>query len=274
MASGSALDPDDLRLLEQVEAEYFSRFLSRADDATRSRLGIRTTRMGGGVVTAMREDRSGTWTKALGLGFDAPVDDTLLADVIRFQKDSGANEGLLAVPAQVLPGDWDRLRTRHGLTADSAWSKLSRPVEGATPVETDFVIRRLVPADATAWARILREAFGSIDPDPTPLLAATLEDPVARVLGAWDNDVLVGAGVVHVFSQVAALSTGGTLPSHRGRGVQSALLAARAAVAGEAGCRLLTAETGAPGHENPSYRNLLRAGFSHQYDRTNWRWSR
>jgi hypothetical protein len=67
------------------------------------------------------------------------------------------------------------------------------------------------------------------------------------------------------------LGTGATVGSHRKRGAQSALLAARinAVIAG--GCTLLTTETGIPhaGEAAPSYANIQRAGFAVAYPRPN-----
>jgi GNAT superfamily N-acetyltransferase len=71
---------------------------------------------------------------------------------------------------------------------------------------------------------------------------------------------------------VAWLGWGGTLPSYRGRGAQSAMLAARIEAARHLGCRRLVVETGPDSAEkpNPSYRNVERAGFRVAYLRENW----
>lgn len=67
---------------------------------------------------------------------------------------------------------------------------------------------------------------------------------------------------------------GAVLPHARKRGGQTALLAARARVAQELGCRLLIAETGAeaPGTHNSSLHNMLRLGFQVASERRNWNW--
>jgi len=66
------------------------------------------------------------------------------------------------------------------------------------------------------------------------------------------------------------------MPEHRNQGAQSALLAALATEAANAGCRWLVAETGKPaeGSTNPSLNNLLRSGLRPLYDRQNWIWRR
>jgi GNAT superfamily N-acetyltransferase len=62
------------------------------------------------------------------------------------------------------------------------------------------------------------------------------------------------------------------LPEHRGKGAQSALLAARIHRAVELGCDLLVTETGEQRDDRPSnsYRNILRAGFTEDAVTANW----
>jgi GNAT superfamily N-acetyltransferase len=262
----------DVQLIEQAEGEYFRRFLAGASAPSRGVLGIRTTRFGGGMAAAMADDPSGYWSKSLGLGFDLPLDRSGLSDVVSFFRESGTESALIAVAPHVVPDDWDAICAEQGLTASSAWAKFACPIDGFVPGETDLDVRELTAGDTSAWARIIRDAFGMTDPDLTPMLRGVFDDPAARVFGAWDGGELVGAGAVHFVGEVASINTGGTLPSHRNRGVQSAILTARHAAAARAGCRLMTAETG-PSTSNPSYRNLVRAGFTHHYDRGNWLWS-
>ena len=73
----------------------------------------------------------------------------------------------------------------------------------------------------------------------------------------------------------SGIGLGATVPSHRGKGAQGALLARRIADANESGARATVTETGRPepGEEakHPSYRNILRAGFEEAYVRINYR---
>ena len=77
-----------------------------------------------------------------------------------------------------------------------------------------------------------------------------------------------------VDGDAAGLFGAATLATHRGRGAQSGLLAARLRAAAEAGVRWVSAETGAeaPGSHNPSLHNIRRAGLVDVYERPNWLW--
>ena len=71
---------------------------------------------------------------------------------------------------------------------------------------------------------------------------------------------------------VGYLGFAATLPEHRGKGGQNALLAERIEHAREAGCDVVVTETGELREELPSnsYRNILRAGFTEVAVRANW----
>lgn len=75
---------------------------------------------------------------------------------------------------------------------------------------------------------------------------------------AFDGDTPVGCGSIQVAGTTAWLGGAATIPAHRGRGVQSALLAYRLALARSHGCDVVAA-TATPG--GPSARNLHRSGL-------------
>ncbi|WP_445165450.1 GNAT family N-acetyltransferase [Mycolicibacterium sp. Dal123E01] len=107
------------------------------------------------------------------------------------------------------------------------------------------------------------------------MIAAGLANPHFRPFAAWDGDEIVAAANMFIHGEIASLNTASTLSTHRNRGAQSALIAARAKEAAEAGCRWLCAETGRPedGETNSSLSNLVRAGLRPLYYRRNWIWS-
>jgi hypothetical protein len=71
----------------------------------------------------------------------------------------------------------------------------------------------------------------------------------------------------------AWLGFGATLKSHRGRGAQGAILAARIRAALEAAAKSISTETGIPHADEtgPSFKNIQRAGFRIAYERPNLR---
>jgi GNAT superfamily N-acetyltransferase len=88
---------------------------------------------------------------------------------------------------------------------------------------------------------------------------------------ALDGEKAVATGALFVYGEVGALLGATTLKSHRGQGAQSALLAERIKAARDLGCEWLVTETWEEqAHHNPSYHNLLRAGFHEAYLRPNF----
>jgi GNAT superfamily N-acetyltransferase len=106
------------------------------------------------------------------------------------------------------------------------------------------------------------------------MLAASVGHPQFFPYAAWDGDTIVGGGNLFVQGGIASLNAGAVLASHRRRGAQSGLVAARISKARELGCRWVTAETGVPaeGKSNSSMNNMLRAGLKVLYIRHNYIW--
>ena len=86
---------------------------------------------------------------------------------------------------------------------------------------------------------------------------------------AFEGDEPAGAGALYVAGKTGWLGIGATVPEHRGKGAQSALIAKRIEAAAELGCEVVVSETGKPidGRAGPSYRNLVRAGLEPVYVR-------
>src|SRR5262249_41872737 len=89
---------------------------------------------------------------------------------------------------------------------------------------------------------------------------------------AYDGDTSAGTGALYIKNKIGWLGIAGTLASHRKRGAQGAIMAARIRAAAEAGCEWVITETGEdlPHHPNPSYHNMLRTGFNLAYQRANY----
>jgi GNAT superfamily N-acetyltransferase len=122
----------------------------------------------------------------------------------------------------------------------------------------------------TEWAALVLEIFGMQSVPLAEMLIAGLDNPAFTPVAAWDGDEMVAAANLCVHGPIGSLNTGATKPSHRGRGAQSGLLAARAELARAAGCRWLVGETAETG---TSLNNMRRSGLEILYTRQNWKWS-
>ena len=127
------------------------------------------------------------------------------------------------------------------------------------------------PHELSLWLETVTEAFAHPDEQgvassesyPRDLVEATLRDMdgcegFLRYL-AWRRGSVAGGASLRVHDDVAILCGAATLPAHRRRGVQTALLAARLEEASRAGCNLAVVTT-QPGSK--SQENVQRQGFA------------
>jgi GNAT superfamily N-acetyltransferase len=159
----------------------------------------------------------------------------------------------------------------RGFVRDYGWMKFSRGV-GPREARSDLRVERVGPDRAGDFAEVVLGGFGLPD---------RLREMNARVVGrpgwscyvAYDGEAPAGAGALFVHAGVGWLGFGATLPEFRGRGAQSAILAARIEDARKQGCRMVVTETGEleEGRPSSSYRNILRAGFREAGVRPNYR---
>lgn len=124
--------------------------------------------------------------------------------------------------------------------------------------------------EAPAFGRIV--ASGYALPDAVAPWAANAHEAGWDCWLALDGDQPAAAAGVFIAEGVGYLGFAATLPEHRGKGGQNALLAARIRHAREAGCDIVVTETGELRDDRPSssYRNILRSGFAEIAVTANW----
>ncbi|MGH3166755.1 MAG: hypothetical protein ACRDN0_12805 [Trebonia sp.] len=238
-------------------------------------------RIGGGVALAVPNDPSGFWSKVLALGFAEPVTAEILADIIEFYRACGMTAATLQLAPEVLPPDWADMSAKLNISdTGTAWVKLAGDLSVVTARSraaarlADGLRVEHVPANrGREWAETTLQVFGLPDGHQAEMGAGTVGRPGWQSFAVFEGPTIVATGGLHVTGTVGHPFGAATLPAARGRGAQSALIAARAAAAQEAGCDWLVAETFAeqPGGHNSSLHNMLRAGMSIRYQRQNWR---
>jgi GNAT superfamily N-acetyltransferase len=111
----------------------------------------------------------------------------------------------------------------------------------------------------------MTEAFFDEDSPMGMELARTLYAlPQRRNLIVWAEDDGAGGAQLEIHDGLGVLQCDGTVPRYREKGVQTRLIQARLAMATDAGCDLVTADT-APGSQ--SQRNYERLGFQVAYSK-------
>ncbi len=169
------------------------------------------------------------------------------------------------------------LLTRRGYTLQGFENVLAislpapqRDIAGAT-------VARTAEAETAQWIDVLASSFAAPDAYDGPiveehvdrgaldaLLEQTSEIDGFMAYLARRNGEVAGAGGMRIANGVAQLCGAGTLPAHRRRGVQTALLQQRLADAAHAGCDIAVVTT-QPG--SVSQQNVQRQGFELLYAR-------
>ena len=204
--------------------------------------------------------------RVVGLGLQEPATAGVLDEIDAFFREAGVRYSVSVAP-QATPELATQLHER-GFTDGYAWMKFHRGVDDPPVVETSLLVDQVT--DGTDVAAVVAAAYGM------PLSAGAAFDRLGEneawhLFLARDGTAPVGAGALFVLDGIGWLGVAGTVPEHRGKGAQSALLAARIGLARELGLDAVTTETGEQRADSPniSYRNILRAGFEETYLRPN-----
>ena len=170
------------------------------------------------------------------------------------------------------PGvDLDVGLRKRGYEPGYAWMKFSRDTASVRPTRTDLAVDEIDGNRPEDFARAAVEGFGE-PPRVADWLAQLPGRDGWHCFVAHDGQQPAASGALYVHGDLAWLGIAATVPTFRGRGAQTALLATRIRRAAELGCTLLVTETGEQVADRPSgsFRNILRAGFESQYLRPNY----
>jgi len=222
--------------------------------------------------------------KLAGLGF-APIDEETLAQVERAYDTRHAE--LRVELATLADPSVGMLLTRRGYELAGYENVLglalgpglvdSLAPACASDVAGGVIVTRAGQDETRPWIETVADGFSQPDhfdgPPPTEsferdqivdiFLASSQVDGMALYLARLDGTI-AGGGSMRISRRLVQLSGAATLPAHRRRGVQSALLRARLLDAARQGCDLaiVTTEPGSKSQEN-----VQRAGFTLLYAR-------
>lgn len=259
---------------ELTEAEFSVDLFNEASASLSERLGMDFLRIGGGVAALMANDPTGFyWSRVLGLGWEEPITDELVAEILNWYRLHGGSSVTFQVSPHIPRGDWEVVLERAGFIPGGSWVKCIRDVSPPHFAPTDLEVRSLDEAQGQRYAEVYWAGFEFEDPLFVEWMASQPTMDNWRTFGAFDGDELAAVGALFLNGDVGGMSGAATLPAFRNRGAQGALIAARIDAAAREGCQWVISETGAETENtpNPSLHNLRRQGFIDLYERRNWR---
>jgi len=225
------------------------------------------------------------FNKLVGLGLGEPVDEEALAAVERAFDARGAP--LQVELATLADGSAAALLARRGyalsgfenvLAIELGSEQLARMAAAAERDRAgELTVERLDRGMSGKWMHAVTTGFAHPDTfdgpaSPESFAQEALERVFAHLAAVpgfarylvWRGGAVAGGGSLRVYDGLAQLCGAATLPEHRRRGVQSALLRARLLDAARQGCDLAVVTT-QPGSK--SQENVQRAGFELLYAR-------
>jgi GNAT superfamily N-acetyltransferase len=231
-------------------------------------LGARVGEIGGALCLRLEADPlSAMFNRVLGLGLRVPADEGVLDELPAFFGD-GIGWAVALAP-QAEPPELESWLERRGFTSGHGWTKFMRPAGHAPDAPTELRVERV--EDRKAFAEAFVRGYGT--PEFFRGWLARLPGRAGwHCFAAFDGAEPAGVGALYVTGNVGWLGIAATVPEHRRKGAQNAILAARIDAAAEAGCEVVVTETDEPedGEPGGSWRNIARAGFEPQYVRPNY----
>jgi GNAT superfamily N-acetyltransferase len=258
-----------VRELERIERDAWAEMIAAAPAGVAGELGLRTVPVGQGSAFVCATLDAIQFNRVCGLGVFEParlddVDAAIAAYASAGVKNwaihfADGAEGLELAASQ-------RGFAPHRRT----WMKFARDAAHAPPAPSELAVRELGAADGQAFGRTAAAGF-ALPRGLADWLGALPGRIGWRCYGAFDGADLAAVAALFIDGPSAWFGIDATMPDQRGRGAQSALLAARIEAARDAGCTILAVETGIPheGEAAPSFKNILRAGFVSAYPRPN-----
>lgn len=253
-------------LLEAAEADSWAEIQRHVSPSLKQRFDVEVVRVAGAVVITATKTELPAVNRAWLPGSQPAASRDTIAAIVDHARSRGLRQILIHLP------EWSRA---PDLTLDG-WTVVTpmiRFYQAATPRSCTTHLR------VTAIGGADRELFGDIAArgnDAPPFMAdgfnSTLGHSGWRHYLAFDGGAPVAAAAVRLHSEVAWCCFAGTLPEHRGKGAQRALLNQRINDAAEAGCRWVTCESLPDRPNAPSFSriNMVATGFVPAYERPSY----
>ena len=248
--------------LERVELLSVLDLFAAAPADLRDELDLAVLELDGATAFSVGADpKPLIFNRVVGLVDDAPLP--------QLERWCAQRRCPLVVPLQPGTALEERLRTR-GYRHERTYMRFRRGVQPPPEAATSLGIEVLDERHAEEYGSVVATVFGILR--FAPWFATLCGREGWSCVGAFDGNRLVATGASFVAGDLGWLGAAGTLPHARGRGAQTALLVARIAAARDAGARVLTVETSdaVDGETDPSFRNVVRAGFEEAFRQQWW----
>jgi hypothetical protein len=268
----ATLSPQEVRqIVELGEVNTCTNLWNASSEEASAQLGLRLEKIGSATALMMSKVDISEFNRVFGVGITEPATETIIDRIIALYAPAG-NDFVVHVDPTAQPGELASWLEQRGFkrSHNSVW--VYRDASEPSDITTDLRIECIGREYADAFADVAVAAFEM--PRLLHTMGASLVGrPNWRNYLAFDGDIPVAVASLFVQDGIGWLGNGATLPSHRRRGAQGALMAQRILDGiKEMQCNWFITETAEETVENPnpSYHNMLRNGFKLAYLRANY----
>ena len=254
------------RLVEYGEAEAYEDMFSAAP----AELALRVERYADALILLAPQLPEILFNRVMCLGLHQTAAQATIDELItRYRTANITNYAFQQSPLSQ-PVELPSWLHSRGLVSIDNWAKVYRTPDASLDFTTQLRVESITRRHAADHSHIVCTAFG-MPPMLRPWLEALVERPGWTHYIAFDGESAVATSALFVRKGIGWLGIAGTLPVHRGKGGQGAMMARRIRDAAILGCDYVITETGESTtlHPNPSYRNMMRSGFQLAYQRPN-----
>jgi len=257
------------QIVEQSERHMWVELMRHVPESLASDLGIEVMEFDQAVGFAFKALPHWMMNRVLGLGYEQPASVGQIEDIVEFYSSRELPVGISLIP-DAQPPEVVAWLQQKGFALQNSWAKMYRDDSPIEQRQTDFRIVELGQDDATQYSMAMCQGF-ELPAHCAPAFAALGRVPGNHVFGVLDKKAIVAVSVLTVVNEIGHLNSMTTLKSHRGRGIQGALMAHHVDEGIRIGCKWFATETGLlPGQANHSYNNMVRSGFQLAYERPNY----
>lgn len=257
--------------MELGETRAFADLYDAMPEHLRSALGAHVEEWEAAAVFRMRGIDYADFNRAIGLGIRSEATQQDVERIVTGFRTASSRQFLIHLAPSPQQPQLREYCAALGLKRKRSWVKVFRRREKPQSIATSFTIREALPADAAHLGSVACAGFG-MPTDLSPWVSALAGRHGWRHFLAWEDDTPVAGGSMFLYGKAAWLGLASTRPDKRRRGAQGAIMHARVQAAIDAGAELIFTEAAEdlPNKPNPSFHNMLRAGFSLAYVRENY----
>lgn len=266
------MDRKQIVRAEQIELDAMRDMYEAPTTEVAGALGLTVGWIGGAWAFGSRVVTDVVFNRVMGLGVFAAARQDDLERIAEGYRPAGIDRYLVHVAPQAQPAELSGWLESAGYRPfRRGWAKFVRKAEwlDASGPPTLAAVE-VGPERAAEFARLVVQVYG-LPEEAAPMIAALPGRSAWLCYLATDAGKPIGAAAMFARGREAWLGLAATDPAARGRGAQTLLLARRVSDAARMGASEVYVETGEPveGEPQPSYRNILKAGFKHLYTRAN-----